>query len=1190
MQTLNKKKLIIFLNILLFGLVLSLIPNESLAINFTAGWYEDHGGVQDNYCESGYWRATGEIKDYSGNSLVADKIDIRAIWYEDNGDTGTILYDETQYPSTSNFETNCIDTKGSNGVMVLEIIATKSGFHTIKSRNNVRIGGSALSRSTWSKTLHLAPLSTPEANISYLFPNHNQDINDDPINDQMKLYVNKSPRPEDINEIEVEIQHIPTGTKFKENISIPGGIDEGQVSFARPDFISELGENQAQGKYTWKVKSMTGNGYIFYNENESSDFYFDSVDPGFDYINVYRRLSGLKQAPSLYANAIDDIPYSGICKIEIYFKGYGESDYSLVKTCNHSGGHEEYCSWTGTYKEYTSPETHYGYFVAYDCAGNVKQTSPSSYTINPIDPNELNIRSKVGSSYVTGVPFDVTDVSPDNGNTPDIGNYSTNKEFIGYQSYHIDLKAPDSHNGKPFSFWSPNSSYCETNSKTLHEYVPFGYSIHWFRYMNFGATRLRIRGRSLKNQGNVSDDLDNQLENMETKIEQIGGTPELFGSSGYRYFEEYDYFTKNIYDPESMNNLTLRFHDSDDGVLLFSSLYDEGVSFNKISDRDYQGTFINKCGELTPRYSIKRTVEVQVWMGSVPLSGVNITGSGNMESGTTSGGGYYNFYSTDDPEDFTGSLTAPETITDIGGNEKEFGYWSGCDSVSSDGLTCYIQHSWSNPGLWYNNLSITVKANYTESGGPPNVDCGIVGDNTCVPGNPPWYCKGGTLIPCCSDGVSIFCGCPPGETCVDYGNGNCGMCWKHYDLLVNSNPINHVYIHSTDSTYRGWTNYSVTDIVSPPFGPPVIELTAMNNWGTYAFDKWEGCDTTTDVLCKVTMNEEKNVTANYIPTYFLFVASDPINNIPISGVDPENTSTDYGGNTNYIKTKIKSPPGDPPVIELTAPTSSGNYNFDRWEGCDTTTDVLCKVTIDSNRITRAYYVPVQPDAPDDLSEDWIDCSFKGLSVPVFNWNYYHPGGIPQSSAEIIIYGENDDLSYSCSGSCTSYTPTDNDWIRNNLLFGQNTYHWKVRVQDINGHWSDWSSDSYFTTRNHAHPWISFNWEPERPVVDQVTQFCSIEQIDTCEDEPSSRGWSECFGNSCVWKWKFPIPYSCASSSGCEFNENPLIKFPLPKDGEEIDLNICDPSLSDSETGKCCSYTKDINVALPLPEWEEIEPN
>jgi hypothetical protein len=1114
----SKQKFILIISgaLLLIGF-LFFIPQKSYAVNFTAGWYEDHGGVQDNYCDSGYWRGTGEVKDYSGDPLLADEIKIRAIWYEEGAETGNVIYNETfENLATSTFESECIEIKDNDGAMVLEITAIKSGFHTMKAANNFRPSGSPLNRSTWSKTLHLAPLSVEDANIVYLFPEDNQWISGDEGYDEMILSVNKAPRPENIKEIEVEFTHIPTGHKFYVDVDIPGGeIDEGEVSFPRPDFAGELGEEQSQGQYSWRVRAMTTNGFIFYNENESSSFYYDSIEPFSDSYRVYVLRSGKEQAPYLYATFKDEpVPSSGMCKVEIYFRGHGETDYELVRTCTGSGGVSlYYCSWTGTYKEYTQSETHRGYFIGYDCAGNKKQTPVSSYTIRQLSPSRLYIRSYVDmdrpdgnvgwSDQVWGVPFDVIEVISDS-DPPDVpatGTYQTSETFTSYDQYGIALEATTSYNGRPFSFWfrTPRSGTSWACYSNLPEYsltvrLPYTYR----RYMSFGTSRLIINGRWYANQGSMSSELKNYLDNITTRIEQTGGTPENIIDS---YVKGGELTIKNK--SEEMNDVILKFHNSEDSILEFYSIYSFRPPFGSfcsmISDQQCQASLPYNCGFIYPRYSIRRTVRVEGWMGSIPLEGVSIVGSGGMESGVTSAAGYYDFSSYDSPSSFTGSLQAPEIIIDSEGNEMEFGYWSGCSSVSADGLTCNIEYSSSNPGVWYDDISITIQANYTSEGGPPAVNCGTeVGDGQCVPNSPPWYCEEGVLRPFC-----LNCGCPSYQTCID--DGDYGFCWPHYNLSVSS---------------------------------------------------------------------------------------DPIDNINISGIDPDDPGEDYGGFTDY-ELEIVSPPYGPSVIELTAPEShTGNdglfYTFKEWEGCNTTTDFICEIVMDEHKNVVAHYIS-GPNAPTDLSLGWFDCSVKGLSVPVFGWDYEHSGGISHSSSEIIIYGE-EELLYTCSG-CTSYIPPYS-WIEQNLPFGQNLYSWKARVQDEVGNWSEWSEERSFRTRNHAHPWVSFNWEPIRPVVNQVTQFCSVEEGGVCEIEPNL-SWSECFSNNCNWTWAFPDGYSCVEPGACFLLQNPLIKFSEPKDDDGVKLRICDPSLSESdgegEDYKCCHFSEEINVALPLPEWKEVPP-
>ncbi len=204
-----------------------------------------------------------------------------------------------------------------------------------------------------------------------------------------------------------------------------------------------------------------------------------------------------------------------------------------------------------------------------------------------------------------------------------------------------------------------------------------------------------------------------------------------------------------------------------------------------------------------------------------------------------------------------------------------------------------------------------------------------------------------------------------------------------------------------------------------------------------------------------------------------------------------------------------------------------------------------------------------PDVPGNLSETWNDCtSFKELSMPTFKWNYSHPDDIPQHGYQIKIYGENE-LDLISEIASDSYAP-EMFWVRENLLFGEKTYSWQVRVKDENDNWSDWSEIKEFQTREHAYPWIDFSWAQERPSVNEIVQFTDQSETYGGADKQS-------------WEWIFPDANPSYSNL-----ENPTTTFSFVG-VESVSLKVTDSS------GFYCPKSQDITISLPLPEYKEVAP-
>ena len=287
-------------------------------------------------------------------------------------------------------------------------------------------------------------------------------------------------------------------------------------------------------------------------------------------------------------------------------------------------------------------------------------------------------------------------------------------------------------------------------------------------------------------------------------------------------------------------------------------------------------------------------------------------------------------------------------------------------------------------------------------------------------------------------------------------------------------------------------------------------------------------------------------------------------------INPEGQT--LGGWTGWIRLR-----GNNYGVEIN--TNTGEFSGFAWGGGGVSTSsavigwISFKGTNYGVEINPDIFNP-GPDAPDLslMSEAWNDCSFEGASIPTFNWNYSHPENKDQAGFEIEIIGEGTLLDNPDFPS-TSYTPSL-DWTKTNLLFGEITYSWRVRVKDIDDNWSRWSDLKSFQTRKHAYPFVDFEWQPIKPNVDQGVQFTDL---------------SEPFGGATIviWQWQFPGTYQCISpETGCQNSANPLIKFlsAIRSPDNKVELIAFD-----SSGFSCPSESKEINASLPLPQWKEVPP-
>jgi hypothetical protein len=204
----------------------------------------------------------------------------------------------------------------------------------------------------------------------------------------------------------------------------------------------------------------------------------------------------------------------------------------------------------------------------------------------------------------------------------------------------------------------------------------------------------------------------------------------------------------------------------------------------------------------------------------------------------------------------------------------------------------------------------------------------------------------------------------------------------------------------------------------------------------------------------------------------------------------------------------------------------------------------------------------------------------GLAITL-HWTYSDQDGDLPAGYEVWIDTDsnfhNDDPRFKLKvegTKSTSYTInlSDNQLTRVDKLTyplsWNTTYHWKVRVKDSAGNWSDWSQVDSFTTPSHAYPYVNFTWSPQKPTVNQVVQF-----TDLSECYNSSNNVIHC--NSWYWTFSNGTPPSSK-------NQNPTTTFSSIGKSEII-LEVTGSS------NYSCSVKKFLQTTYPLPFFKEIPP-
>ncbi len=722
----NSSNILIFLSPLLFFIFLLFIFQEAYAQNdiFSAGYYKDHGPILSAPdCPDGYWQAQIEIKDFDEKPLIIDTLKIRAIYYEaleDGGfGSGQEVYNSGELKNIDSFTTPCsyetggIEIKGG-GLMVLEVEAAKDGYYGMKASNEVRSSGSTLNRRKWSRILYMASADTEEVNINFISPEYNQWIN---ASANMEFFVNNWPfSDKPITDIVLEIKHSNTGEK-ESYIIAPEEVTEGVIDLPMPD-LAEIGI----GEFVWRIALMRNSAGILYNEKERSLFNYDPYPPSVSASSFVLVLGGGEEQVVRISTRLEDVPTpsSGLSKVEFYVDDGSGGELQIVDRCtviyNPSKTIDSpYCTATDP-KEYEVETTYRWQVIVYDFAGNTTEKEGTE-TVYVRELGYITVYgyfpyNSPGEQNVEGVDFEITEVRPDEPGFPDIGTHYTTWKFPINESFSMDLMAPEqAPDGTKFSYWTPG--ICN-NLREHTAHLTFG--TRSTRRMHFGISRLLFNMRTMSHADGMSSELIKELQAKETAIEQISGTPVLEGGS---YIGGFTNFSRSVEGP--MEDLTFKFFDSDDGVLIFRGLFTgfcQAVEdpADPESWRKCSGEIMYGCESIPRNYWIQRKITVEAYLDGDLIGNIEILKeSGEMEGGTTNNDEYdpeygsYAFTSIIRPNRFIGKLKASTTITE---QNFIFSHWENCsdDSTITDKHICSILSE-----KWVENVGITIKAHYEGS-------------------------------------------------------------------------------------------------------------------------------------------------------------------------------------------------------------------------------------------------------------------------------------------------------------------------------------------------------------------------------------------------------------------------------------------------------------------------------------------
>lgn len=153
---------------------------------------------------------------------------------------------------------------------------------------------------------------------------------------------------------------------------------------------------------------------------------------------------------------------------------------------------------------------------------------------------------------------------------------------------------------------------------------------------------------------------------------------------------------------------------------------------------------------------------------------------------------------------------------------------------------------------------------------------------------------------------------------------------------------------------------------------------------------------------------------------------------------------------------------------------------------------------------------------------------------------------------------------------------------NQLGYNSTNYKWRVRVWDSWGGISPWANGTNFISPPHISPSPNFIWKPQIIIRDQLIQFCAIQDGGACDTNQSvcyGPGYPSCAG--ATFTWTLPPNSEFANSTNAN-TPNPVIKFKVSGTAQMVSLKVEDDA-------GFCTVSKNVDVTLPLPKWQEILP-
>ncbi len=293
------------------------------------------------------------------------------------------------------------------------------------------------------------------------------------------------------------------------------------------------------------------------------------------------------------------------------------------------------------------------------------------------------------------------------------------------------------------------------------------------------------------------------------------------------------------------------------------------------------------------------------------------------------------------------------------------------------------------------------------------------------------------------------------------------------------------------------------------------------------------------------------------------------------------------GNSSTLTLKVDNTPDSFAICSITQGVISneslndGNYNYVVSPIITTTYNVTC--TGGGGTVSDTVTITITNNAPTATDLTVTEGNYCGSALYVFlSWQFSDSDPGDTQGAYQVQVDNNSDFSSLEVDSGKVYSSSE-IYTASGLSY-KTTYYWRLKVWDDKDLQSSWIYGPSFTTPQHIYPDPDFTWSPSPPSVDEIVQFCAVQEVGVCSENVSTcydinNNPISCSGKTFLWT--LPLGVELVGTSTTNTTENPQMKF-SSSDSYNIKLEITD------DVGTC-GKTQQVGVTFPLPEWEESAP-